>query len=47
MATGNLIPAYVNVLEIKRDIATLRGRRSDVPTYIQLVYLGNVKHAAG
>ena len=35
MATGNLMPAYVNVLEIKMDMAD--------GSYIQLVQFGHVK----
>ena len=34
---------HTHTLEIKRDIVAESGRRSDMPTYIQLVYLGHVK----
>ena len=34
---------HTHTLEIKRDMVAESGRRSDMPTYIQRVYLGHVE----
>ena len=44
MATEKVISEqYVNVLEIKRDIVASCERRSNMPTYIQLLHRGHVE----